>query len=582
MSYPSTNDDYFYEKITKKYKKYTIPRRRQSFHQICYPKKFKLQPSQLFVSKYINPKTPYKGLMVMHGLGSGKTITSIMIGEAWKKYRKIKVVVPASLIGNYRDELRSPATKNAYITNAAREKLKELHPASDEYKDIIERSNKKINKYYTIYSYNKFVELAKEGEISLRNSVLIIDEIQNMVSEDGTYYETLYDTIHSAPASLRIVLLSATPLTDKPVELALTMNLLRIPYELPTGREFEKMFYKTYKKRGLTFVKAKNLDIFKERIKGYVSYYRGADPRAYPEVTVRYVKCEMSNFQYRSYITVLKEDKSKAGLDFKRRHKVFVKGQLKRLPSSFYGGVRMISNIAFPNKKINELGYRSLQGKELKMNNVKKYSIKFYRIIQRILRGKGLMLVYSNFKEYGGLKSLARILEAQGFLDYSEYGEGSRRYGVWSGDVKPELREEMKAVFNNPNNINGRKLKVILLSPAGREGVSFKCVRQIHILEPYWNNTRLQQVQGRGIRYCSSKALPPEDRNVKVYIYLATHYREEVSIDQFIASLAQRKNKLAEEFNMAMKQASVDCSLFYHGNVFREDKGTSRYYECDT
>ena len=259
MSYPTYKDPKFYKKITSKYKKYTISKRRPSFSQICYPKEFKLQPQQQFLAKYINPKTPYKGIMVMHDIGSGKSISSIMVAEAWKKYRKIKVVVPASLIGNYRDELRSPATGTAYITNANRQKLKEFHPASDEYKAIINHSNKKIDKYYTIYSYNKFVELAKEGKISLRNSVLIIDEVQNVVSEDGTYYETIYDTIYDAPASLRIVLLSATPIFNKPVEIALTMNLLRLPYELPTGREFEKMFIQYYKRGVKNSTRTKNI-----------------------------------------------------------------------------------------------------------------------------------------------------------------------------------------------------------------------------------------------------------------------------------------------------------------------------------
>jgi len=581
MSYPKITDKNFYNKITKKYNRYTIPKKRKTFRQICYPKEFILQPSQKFLAKYINPKTPYKGILVFHGIGSGKTITAIQIAEQWKYKRKIVVVVPASLIGNFRDELRSPGAKNAYLSNRDRNKLKILHPASEEYKTIIEKSDKRIDKYYNIYSYNKFVEKAKNDEMPLRNTILFVDEIQNMISEDGIYYETLYDTIHNAPTSLRVVLLSATALINKPIELALTFNLLRIPYELPTGKEFERMFIKYYTKRGKIHAKAKNLDIFKERIRGYVSFFRGADPRAYPKAIVKYVKCEMSNFQYRSYITVLKQEEKRSGINIKRRHKIFKKGQLKSLSPSFYSGVRAISNIAFPNKYIGERGYRSLQGKYLKLNNVKKYSIKFYKIIKKIMRGTGTMFVYSNFKEYGGLKSFAKLLEAQGYSNYFDYGSGYKRYGLWTGDIKPHLREEMKAVFNNPNNINGSKIKLILLSPSAREGISFKSVREVHILEPFWNRARIDQIMGRGIRYCSHFMLPPEKRNVKVYIYLATHHELKESVDQFIKSLADRKNKLGETFNQAMKESAIDCELFYNGNVYPEDRREGRDIVCE-
>ena len=63
-----------------------------------------------------------------------------------------------------------------------------------------------------------------------------------MVSDDGKYYEVLYDTINKAPNDLRVVLLSATPMFDKPNEIALTLNLLRLPIPLPTGNDFDKMF----------------------------------------------------------------------------------------------------------------------------------------------------------------------------------------------------------------------------------------------------------------------------------------------------------------------------------------------------
>jgi hypothetical protein len=107
-------------------------------------------------------------------------------------------LLPASLKGNFRSELRSPCAGNNYLSDSDRGLLQQLHPSSNKYKEIIKKSDDKIDQYYTIYSYNKFVELIKYNTLNLDNTLLIIDEIHNMISETGTYYESLYDTIHES------------------------------------------------------------------------------------------------------------------------------------------------------------------------------------------------------------------------------------------------------------------------------------------------------------------------------------------------------------------------------------------------
>ena len=572
MSYPNINDSEFNNKITKKFIKYKIPKKKKTFEEICFPKQFQLQTPQQFLSKFMNPHTPYKGILIDHQIGSGKTCTAITIAEQWKYIRRIVVLVPASLIGNFRGELRSPCAGNAYLTEREREKLHLLHPSSDEYKEIIIKSDDRINKYYEIYSYNKFVDMRQNNEINLRNSLLIVDEIQNMVSEYGTFYEVLYDTIHNAPKDLRIVLLSATPMFDRPVEIALTMNLLRLPFELPTGIEFEKMFIKTIKnsRTGKYSYEAKNLDIFKEMIKGHVSYFRGANPISFPEVIIKYVKCEMSDFQYQSYITVLEGEKSNKTYDRIRTVRSFRKGQILNLPNNFFIGTRLISNIAFPNRGIGEKGFKSFTGKHLQLENLQKFSIKFYKIIKKISVATGPVFVYANFVEYGGIKSFITALEAQGYKDYTEYGEGRKRFAIMTGNEKAALKDEIKAVYNQFENINGSKLKVIIGSSSIKEGYSFRNVQQVHIMEPYWNWSRMQQIIGRAVRYCSHRDLPEDKRIVKVFIYLSVHPNEKETIDQYVAKLASQKNKLITQFEKAVKEIAIDCVLNKNANVFPE------------
>ena len=277
MSYPDINDKNFYRDITKKFKKYKIDHN-PSFREVCYPRGYTLQEQQKLLGNYLNPDTPYKGVLIFHKIGSGKTCTAIQIGEAWKHERKIMIVLPASLKDSFRNELRSLCAGNEYLSKKERNTLKTLQPYAESYKSIIKESNKRIDKYYTIYSYNKFVMLAEQNEISLKNTLLLVDEIQNMVSEEGKYYEILYKTIHLAPKNLRIVLMSATPMFDKPIEIALTMNLLRLPTEFPTGIEFEKMFIKLKQEyiNGL-FKREKIVEIFE----GWITYVSHADTYKY-------------------------------------------------------------------------------------------------------------------------------------------------------------------------------------------------------------------------------------------------------------------------------------------------------------
>jgi len=578
--YPKISDKTFYEKIEKIYGSYTIPTKKKSFEEICFPKKYELQLPQQFVSEYINPNTPYKGILVYHRIGAGKTCTAIQIGEKWKGIKHIMVVLPASLKGNFRGEMRSLCAGNEYLKKSEREQLEKLSPSQKEYKKIIEKSDERIDKFYTIYSYNKFIELCKNGEIELKNTLLIIDEIQNMVSEDGTYYAELYKLIMNSSNDTRIVLLSATPMFDKPNEIALTMNLLKIPNELPTGKDFYNKFVKTIKNRDGTYShQSINLNIFKESIRGYVSFFRGAPPYVFPELYIKYVKSEMGSFQYKAYKDILNNEE----IDYESYEKVLGSKKMaieslsvSNLPNNFFIGTRFISNIVFPNRMIGVEGFESLTD-TLILKNLSKYSIKFYKIIKKIKSSKGKVFVYSSFKEYGGLRSFARILDAFGYKNYAYHGIGSKRYAFWTGDEDLNQKDEIKNIYNSASNLLGKQLKILLLSSAAKEGLSLLAVRQAHILEPYWNQSRLDQIIGRASRYCSHKNLPEEERNVTVYIYIATHPNEKKTVDEYMRHLADQKNKLTNELELAIKEAAVDCNLNKNANMTNEDD----YYKCD-
>jgi hypothetical protein len=540
-TYPDIKDKNLEKKIGLKFKSLKQPNK-PSFKELCYPTEFKLQESQIFPSKFINPSTPYKGVLLLHRIGAGKTCSSIRIAEVWKDKRKIIAIMPASLITNYYKELRSECTGDAYVSNKERKILKTLDPLSSEYKKLINTINERIDKVYDIYSYHKYVEYVNSKKIKLDNAILIIDEVQNIVSETGDFYNTIYESIYNAPKSLRIVLLSATPINNSPSEIALTINLLRPEKLLPIGDEFNKMFIdKNYNMI--------NVQSFKKLIKGYISYFPGAPQFAFPKKIIKIVKCPMSKYQYNSYLATKLQEGDKS---FKN---------ILKLPNDFLIGPRIISNICFPNKLTGQEGYDSFSGSLLNINNLKKFSIKFYMILQKINHLVGTAYVYSNFKSFGGLQSFQKVLDYNGYKDFNLYGPGKNRYAIWSSDTSPIQKELAKNVFNQYENKDGKLLKLFLISPSGKEGLSLLRIKQIHILDPYWYMARIEQVIGRGVRYCSHKDIPIDQREVKVYIYLATSEEGEC-VDEHILKMASRKQKLNDQFYKVIKNSSVDKELY--------------------
>jgi hypothetical protein len=271
----------------------------------------------------------------------------------------------------------------------------------------------------------------------------------------------------------------------------------------------------------------------------------------------------MSDFQYKSYLTALSSEGE------------YIKGAFKNvdilnLPLNFSLGTRMVSNIAFPNKCIGEIGFNDFKDDCLMFQNISKFSIKFYKILKKIKKSEGPTFVYSNFKDFGGLRSFIKFIEYQGYKNYKIHGEGPNRYSVWTGDESQRMKEEIKKIFNKKENKDGSKIKIMLGSPSVKEGVSFKRVRQVHILEPYWNMSRILQIIGRAIRFCSHSDIIKVNRNVEVFLYLAIRKGEQ-TIDQHIWEIAKEKHKIIQIFETALKENAVDCELFYNRNVYKTD-----------
>ena len=180
------------------------------------------------------------------------------------------------------------------------------------------------------------------------------------------------------------------------------------------------------------------------------------------------------------------------------------------------------------------------------------FSPKFYHILENMQRfinrgiPTGKVLYYSGFRHESGSEVFERILKENGYEKYDSEKEDieeliqkksvKKRYTFITGKESQEQRRLNKEAFNHKANSRGEYIHIILISSSGAEGISLKCVRQVHIMEPFWNYIRVNQVLGRAIRMESHVDLPKDERNVEQYLYL-TMLPEGNSVEEIYDSL---------------------------------------------
>jgi hypothetical protein len=380
-------------------------------------------------------------------------------------------------------------------------------------------------------------------------------------------------------------------------------------------------FYEYFVDESSEGMKLKNEDIFKRRILGLVSYYTAKED--IPEkITKDYFRVPMSEYQFKIYeILREKERKTEKGSNSgatgtgKRKKK---RGGTK---STFRVFSRQASNFVFPDdvprpypdpsfivsaadfgksKKENTQNLAKMIATENKADEegeveddykkrildalakmeergdvyfrpgpegLDKLSPKMKAMLENINQTNGLVFVYSNFRSVEGIEIFSRVLDHNG---YAKYGTQNNlpKYAVYSGTEDEAVRTNLLRVFTNPENKYGRDIKIIMATSAGAEGLNLKNIRQVHIMEPYWNQVRIRQVIGRGVRYRSHIALPVEERNVEVYRYFSTLTRDEmlktkekIATDEHIEDISMKKQGIIDELEQCLKEAAVDCML---------------------
>lgn len=635
--------------VVSNFKQFQLPEIIKSSADPCNQKdstgatRLELRKYQIFVSSYLDYKSPYRDILLYHGLGSGKSATVINIYNVLYNYTagwNVFLMIKSSLKGTYIAQLKQWLRKDDH---------------EHRYKNII------FLHYDSPFADKDFINAKKNVDSSKKN-LYIIDEVHNFIrnvysnisSTGGKRAQVIYDYIiqdKKENPDTRVILMSATPAINHVFELSLLFNLLRPGIFPRSEAEFNHLFVSG---SGYQTMNKNNKNLFQRRIMGLVSYYSGSTPDNFASKTVNYVDVPMSPYHidvynyyedienkqalkakgkggsqtYKSYtrqscnfvfpqisqnvsgetrprpgkfriserdaekITEGKELKKTEGSDtvlhvskYLEAMKMFITELTNHFDKANSNDINKKHTIMDDIKTFNEK-YKNnfLEFHEKEKNKSTLYaamvncSTKMVNIVFNIMISAGPTLVYSNYVLMEGLQILKIYLKYFNFYNWMEKKEVVQNkigYTEFHGSINPEDRYKGMELYNSSDNKYGKIIKVMLISPAGAEGLSLSNVRQVHIMEPYWNEVRITQMIGRAIRFCSHRELPMEERHVDVFRYRSIRpNNDKLTTDQYIENLARSKDGLIQSFLSCVKEAAVDCVLNKNHNMLAEE------YKC--
>lgn len=616
---------------------------------------FRLTPAQERVRDFLSPNTPYNSLLLMHGVGVGKTCTAISVAERWLNVTPVLRNVGREIQNKYVDQrpivLLPAHLKNAFlkqILDVSKLSFVDNRLASDDvnqcagnkYLKMIpdrhmltpDNLQKKVlrliaDKFYQVMSHMEFANHIEKLEQQVqrvevdahRQSLLLLQRLKDMFSERVIIVDEVHNLrpdatgnpeakklpprlmrVLAAADNVKLLLMSATPMFNDAREIVSVANIIAANDKLPELRAediFDADGFPTKSGRAqLT-----------RALYGKVSHVPGQDPFTFP----------VRLFPDRREYPVPKYDIQG---DLIPAHKRIDATSLK-LCVSFFSGMSLkcyeyakhidatnesdedasdmhlgmhVSNVCFPSEHLAiKPGYAAtmftrcfrtqqrrgqyvfsyLPGvpRFLEPGMIRQYAPKIAEIVDNIIESEGIVLVYSAYLQ-AGVIPVALALEHRGFYRYN-YGnilsdanaprtERRHAYVILTGNRALTSTEQDLADAHSYANANGNIVKVILCTRKASEGLDMKCVRAVHVLDPWYHLNRIEQIIGRACRNCSHAWLPPNKRNTMIYLHAcAVAGAKEESADMRVYRIAQHKQKAIDVIAGLLHDISVEAIL---------------------
>ena len=432
------------------------------------------------------------GLVVAHGLGSGKTLSSIAAVVKLQPDRT-QVLVPAALQANYKKEIKKHVSGQLLpvevgsLQNAV---AKQQVPQAD---------------------------------------FLIIDEAHRGRNPQSKTYQLL----EGAQAKKRL-LLTASPTYNRPSDVASLVNLAAGQRVLPMGKAFDDRYVAKPPSGllgALPFTRTREglqqTGELQTALSRWVDYHK-SQGKDFPTVQQERYAVPMSKQQTRLHdaawdqLSLVSKLRLRRGLPPDKKDLAAI--------NQFQSQARQIASTERP--------YRKAGIPQEPTPKVQKAVDLFSAAAEKDPQHRAL--VYSNY--LGTLR---------------DYSEALRKrevpHAVFSGQQSLKQRKQIVEDYNQG------KLKALLVSSAGGEGLDLKGTRQVQVLEPHWNTEKLKQVEGRAIRQGSHSHLPPAQRTVTVQRFESYPQGgllgRRAGVEQVLNDMADNKKRLNQELIQLLERS---------------------------
>jgi len=540
--------------------------------------------------------------------------TAISIAEQFANVfeKKVLVLMPTNLKDNFRKQIfdinkKEQCTGIKYRQMIAHDPLlsKEVvekrvaRIVNDRYQfsGFQEFANGIIRQREAIKNPGRFVSRIKE---QFSNRVIIIDEVHNVREDEdslGKIVTPILLEVIKYAENVKLVLLSATPMFNEASEIVWLINLLLANDKrklLTINDVFDH-------NSNLTVAGVAKLQ---DAVRGYVSHMPGDNPHTFPLRLYPSVNRD-PNVQNEHPTLDIKGVAIPAKLQL--RHDLeLIASPMSELQQKAYNAsvagehnvtntqIIQISNIIYPNNTYGALGMKEAfmrKGKQfsyrpnvprfLSPDLIGQYSPKIKSIVDYIKQSEGIVFVYSFYLD-SGIIPLAMALEHEGFGKYNSTNildnktkpfilPGTKNQAAYSiltvkKDISSDFNKEIE-IAKSPQNADGSIIKVILGTSVAAEGIDFKCIREIHIMEPWYHLNKMEQVIGRAVRHCSHSTLPPEKRNVTIYHHITgsphpqSQKKRNETVDERFYRIAQNKQVMIDKVEELLKTNAIDCNF---------------------
>jgi hypothetical protein len=580
-------------------------------NQACSSTSFTPQSHQKFLRRVLSPDSPVRSLLMCHGTGVGKTCTAIQIAEEYilrPEFQDKKVMVLASraVQENFRTQIfditRATYDLKTHVLSSKQctgrrylDMLLRIESDPPNWADPAIRSkldavsNRIIKEFYEFSGYTSFGMRIKEhinDEVWIHenfdNRLLIIDEAHNIressMMKDKSITEGLEKLVKTANG-LVLVLLTATPMFDRFDEIIYYLNLFAWNERKQEGGTTIKA--SDYFTPEAEFKEGKEAE-FRTWCQSYVSYVKGENPFTFPFrlpppvvasntfLVKGFNGKEIAATNRIKYLSLVASETTGIQKETLMKEKGTDEAEMKR-ESLMLPSVSVLPG----NKDFGECfrlagsQYEYAVKPFLTPEELPKHSAKFVSVIKSIEASKGISFVFSNYKEKGA-RLFAMALEEHGYspaqgdtiLASAKQSAARGRYILLTSDASASDIDAMLTMVKSKNNRDGERVRVVIASPLAAEGIDFRYMRQVHILDPWWNMSRIEQVIGRALRTCSHQLLPFEDQNCSVYLHVCRTGDKYETFDEYVyRTMVETKAIKIAKVRKVMAESAMDCPI---------------------